>query len=267
VKHQELCDLNEGTCLTSDIGGCTQCNVGYFLASSECHTCHSSIRWCDECSQDGSECFLCADGWRTSDSGDSCIPDCPQDNCQVCQVCEADSQSCLKCASNFQLNGVGDCECNHLEFLSEEGSYPHCESCALHHHNCLTCGDGSECILCEAGYEIEDGECKSVHGCLEFEDRTCTRCETNMRLDWDGNCVCLDGMTFENGACQCSIGSFLKGSICEPCDQGCAACDSNGCVECDEKVFCDLSCDIYDYTSGDAHHCVESCPAHSYQSD
>nr|XP_004550004.2 proprotein convertase subtilisin/kexin type 5 [Maylandia zebra] len=247
---------------------CLKCNASYYVSDGSCvklecgegevedpdyDDCMACEQGCKKCVlYNPRHCLSCIEGFYNFQDG--CYKNCPaktysveeemtcipcDDNCVSC-----DEHECYWCESDlFLLEGKCVSEC--LDgFYGDEDSN-NCEEC---HSDCVTCSgpEDEDCLLCEEGKALENGECVSDHevcpiktflsdgecedchpsceSCTGPEKNQCTKCAKGRFLTTQQTCVlkCPGGF----------IASQLSG-VCEACPAGCLQCvDAQHCIRC-----------------------------------
>ena len=229
--HDGECSTPTG-CLNSFSNICTACDESLLLVNNTCVAC--PVEHCDRCTN--TTCLKCADAYRADADGTACLPvvdpvvfsmsevelkcvagaspisgrceTCGGDECVACTAA-----GCSVCTASMQ-DGAGGCVRPENSAVVVHRSVVSCADGAFHDGTgCTLCADrfGPACTQCTAE------ACLACSGGVSHGD-TCYSCETHQ------------------GVCTCGPGQFLT-STCVDCDEGCAACDADGCAVCDEGLF------------------------------
>jgi hypothetical protein len=113
--------------------------------------------------------------------------------------------------------------------MKEDGK---CHECLP---GCKKC-DKNGCIECDGeGKVAKDGVCICDKSYYEDLDHNCKKCDSSCATcNVKGKCTtCLDSNAiFSDGVCICKNSFLTETGKCFTCDQGCKACDENGCLAC-----------------------------------
>lgn len=160
-------------------------------------------------------------------------------------VCGSDPNTCQSCNTNFVLQNNKCVKCGCANGTCKQGDPTKCDTCnkgyvkdstgkcVQQSCNCTfgTCATGSDtCDKCNAGYHLDDGECKEITSCI---------CEA------DGK----------------QVGDPMTGGDCTP-DSNDPTKSTTPCCDTDKKNIC-FNCDQGEdqYILDDNHQCVDRCPA------
>uniref|UniRef100_A0AAX7TAM9 P/Homo B domain-containing protein n=1 Tax=Astatotilapia calliptera TaxID=8154 RepID=A0AAX7TAM9_ASTCA len=164
---------------------CLKCNASYYVSDGSCvklecgegevedpdyDDCMACEQGCKKCVlYNPRHCLSCIEGFYNFQDG--CYKNCPaktysveeemtcipcDDNCVSC-----DEHECYWCESDlFLLEGKCVSECPDGFYGDEDSN--NCEEC---HSDCVTCSgpEDEDCLLCEEGKALENGECVSDH--------------------------------------------------------------------------------------------------------
>jgi len=130
--------------LNDDLSECSLCWQGFYLDNlSTCASCNTSIIGCNNCSNDGSNCY-CSDGYYINDS--------------TCVSCEESFSNCESCSNGSQCDV---CDNGYFEINGT------CESCQDQFSNCQSCNPDN-CTYCMSGYYINNNTCVPNNFALTF---------------------------------------------------------------------------------------------------
>uniref|UniRef100_A0A3P8N849 P/Homo B domain-containing protein n=1 Tax=Astatotilapia calliptera TaxID=8154 RepID=A0A3P8N849_ASTCA len=254
---------------------CLKCNASYYVSDGSCvklecgegevedpdyDDCMACEQGCKKCVlYNPRHCLSCIEGFYNFQDG--CYKNCPaktysveeemtcipcDDNCVSC-----DEHECYWCESDlFLLEGKCVSECPDGFYGDEDSN--NCEEC---HSDCVTCSgpEDEDCLLCEEGKALENGECVSDHEVcpiktfLSGETNTCIplihlscedchpSCESCAGPEKNQCTKCAKGLSLQTCVLKCPggfIASQLSG-VCEACPAGCLQCvGAQHCIRC-----------------------------------
>lgn len=202
----------------------------------------------------------------------------------LCERCEKDEDCicpgklkispdgrCVLCAKNEdclvgeQCYDAGTLKSRCDGFVCEENEYAtdhECKLCSDGVPHCKACFSATACTDCEDGYALRGGKCMTCDEALN--DPNCSLCKETACQD------CKVGYTLQDGRCKpvvCPEKTFLKGSDCLPCEDGCQRCTSEKrCLECStgfefyQGVCKQIPCAEGFYLNGDfCEPCIDFC--------
>jgi len=110
---------------------------------------------------------------------------------------------------------------------------------------CLECSNSRNCILCDSGFFLENGQCYECEamweGCDMCTKRGCLQCVDGFYLDGgickscSGVTGCKEGSCTSSGCTECLEGFYLDGKQCKECNKALP-----GCKECNSDTECTL---------------------------
>uniref|UniRef100_A0A3Q4GEQ2 Proprotein convertase subtilisin/kexin type 5-like n=1 Tax=Neolamprologus brichardi TaxID=32507 RepID=A0A3Q4GEQ2_NEOBR len=246
---------------------CLKCNSSYYVSDGSCvklecgegevedpdyDDCMACEQGCKKCVlYNPRHCLSCIEGFYNFQDG--CYKNCPaktysveeemtcvpcDDNCVSC-----DEHECYWCEkATFFLSSEGKCisECPDGFYGDEDSN--NCEEC---HSDCVTCSgpEDEDCLLCEEGKALENGECVSDHEVCPIKtflsDGECEDCHPSCEScagPEKNQCTkCAKGLSLQTCVLKCPggfIASQLSG-VCEACPAGCLQCvDVQHCIRC-----------------------------------
>jgi hypothetical protein len=134
--------------------------------------------------------------------------------------------------------------------------------------HCISCSSTTNCLECESGFRVDDGECVPDIGCYARDQYgRCVQCEAEFEFTDLFECNCKGGREFRQGRCQCLDDKIWNGQACVSCPVDCDRCTEQGeCLKCREGSRCDLKCpNFYDYEWYNG--CLNACPDNAYVSE
>ncbi|GAB1221030.1 hypothetical protein ENUP19_0062G0033 [Entamoeba nuttalli] len=179
--HYECIENDKKTCVSTEMGYCTECIAKHFIATSadgleqECTSCDIS---CDTCEKNNS-CLTCAKDYYLprNYTGNKVNSLCKQQS-EINMTCQAGTSGCEVCNDGYWINlddntqanctvcpsGCSKCQWSTNEqrviclLCDTEDQYVkngECFSCNELEH-CATCS-GDKCATCEDGYSLDAG--------------------------------------------------------------------------------------------------------------
>ena len=200
-KFNLTCIFEISSCKKYDINNtyCEECDEGYYLLDDDkfhCHnnsldkdkyftedngttfkSCDKAIINCENCN-DGNNCILCKEGYKTSFDNSSC-----DEIVSFCNKYNYNYEYCIECKDGYYLldNDKLNCHNESLEtdkyFTEDEGiSYKSCDKAI---NNCEKCNNGSKCILCKEGYKhsLDISSCNEIISSCKKYDINYEYCE------------------------------------------------------------------------------------------
>ena len=141
------------------------CSRNQYSDGISCFACHSS---CSTCFKDGSNgCLTCPAASALNYITNECVASCDHSKgkfynteTSVCANCSSGCKECLSSTfctlcdvqKGYRLENnqcVLFCDVSEGKYVNTEDHPPACESCE---GNCLSCSDGTTCIVCNEGY-------------------------------------------------------------------------------------------------------------------
>ena len=219
-------------CLNSSENICTECSESHLLVNNTCVGC--PVEHCHRCSK--TTCLKCGELYRANTDRTACLP--VQD-----PVVFAMSEVELKCVDVVSpIDGTNQA-CGQDECVAcTNASCSICSASMLEETGACVRPENSAVVVHQSVVSCADGAFHDGTGCTPCTDRyglTCTRCTAKACL------ACSGGMSHgdscyscetSGGVCACVHGQFFT-STCEGCGEGCAACDIDSCVVCDDGSF------------------------------
>ena len=227
------CQECENSLMVASNGLC-QCQKGSFMNSGACVPCKElcgaceAYEMCTNCTDSEANLvstevgFKCECGFGTYWDGHSCS-ECAEE----CLGCKSNWDDCIRCRDNNSEKGESGCRCKDGFFQSGVckpcGEF--CEEC-LNSSNCIRCQAGlviseGNCIeeianktveeVCALGYVLQEGNCeKCISPCLicVFSGYNCVNCIDNAVITQNLSCKCDEGFFFINETC--ILGLFLE---------------------------------------------------------
>jgi len=277
------CSSVYGACNKCDLTECSECSAGFDGVNGYCHQCSEIFGLlCSKCNGNG--CIECDEEAKLVNG--VCVDDCEQAFGEGCFECN--STSCLRARTGYFIAFGYSIKCTALPDQVQDkcmnssgsvvvrdvwsamqtrdndqsgesidvkfqGSY-YSVACKAMTDHCVQCGVSNShagCQLCEPGYVLVGGVCKSceeqVPGgeCKECSLTGCTACvgEGSMILG-NGLCAsCGDGFAYDKSSKSCVPCSSLFG-LCSHCTpRSCTVCQEPFAILVDNKC---LACkDIY----------------------
>ena len=198
---------------------CVTCKDNYYLNLTD-YLCYSSegkdnFNKCEKTDFDGIYCSECIEGYYLSNKDKKCS------NIKGCNILE-DENRCSECDNDFCLDiKTGKCE-DVIEIKDEDKKfYFRCNK---------TNAEGSECEICNPGYELKNGVCVDEEHCAEKDENgNCKKC-----LNDEDNSFCLNPTfgcveRFFDNCLQCD--DVLDFDKCNACIEGFELDLFNRCIE------------------------------------
>lgn len=201
---------------------------------------------CERCEND--EDCICPGKLKISPRG-LCVVCAKNDDCPVGKQCTDAGTMRARCA---------EFSCSDTEFATDH----ECVDCAKGVPHCRTCYNVSVCTACLDGYTLVGGKCMTCDEALN--DPNCVLCQ-------DMQCKgCKTGYYLKDARCEkvvCPLGTYLDGSECKPCPDGCRRCESAKiCRECKtgfefyQGVCKPIVCETGFFLHGDfCNPCIDFC--------
>ncbi|KAM3849392.1 proprotein convertase subtilisin/kexin type 5 [Diretmus argenteus] len=269
TTEQSCASCSDQCRLCTSSAHCLKCNASYYLSEGVCaklecgegevedpdyDDCMACEEGCRKCVlYNPRHCLSCTEGFYNFQDG--CYKNCPAKTYSVeedmaCVPCDdscvsCDEHECYWCETDLFLS-EGSCVtvCPH-GFYGDEDTHD-CEEC---HSACLTCTgpEDGDCVSCEEGKKLENGECVSDHELCsiktflsdEGECEDChPSCETCSGEEKEQCETCIRGRfltTQHTCVSKCPVGSFASrlSGVCENCPQGCVQCGgAQRCTRC-----------------------------------
>ncbi|XP_013861969.1 proprotein convertase subtilisin/kexin type 5 [Austrofundulus limnaeus] len=256
----EPCSENCHVCTSPN--HCLTCNSSYYVSDGVCmklecgegevedpdyEDCVPCEEGCRKCVlYNPRHCLSCTEGFYNFQDG--CYKTCPAKTYTVegemtCAPCDdscmsCDQHECYWCETDLFLS-EGKCVsvCPDGFYGNEESN--DCEEC---HLDCATCSgpEDSDCLSCDEGKELYDGECVSEGGDCPVrtflsDDGECedchSSCESCSGPEKNQCTICGKGRFLtaqQTCASKCPAGFFASrlSGVCEACPQGCLQCSS-----------------------------------------
>ncbi|ELP90009.1 protein serine/threonine kinase, putative [Entamoeba invadens IP1] len=286
----DICVEKGNECVKSTLSGCLQCATGYSINNSTCLQCSENCQTClstgcetclpnyllvnNQCvkgdCQDSTNniCSFCNNGYYKTGKEPICNK--CLDNCELCNTGETcskcsvgyilvNNKQCLKKspsvrlkAETTSLNNKCNVENEYGCLRCSEGYYATNSGCKPCQQNCSVCYNGVECMSCQMGFVLSNGNCgllKDLEGCsVPFTDGTgCGLCKSGYVFK-DKNCLkchesCQTCSKDENGCLSCSDNYFMNESHCLPTTSipNCILFGTHGCSICNNGYYVDLN--------------------------
>ncbi|CAD8192351.1 unnamed protein product [Paramecium pentaurelia] len=251
----QQCTIPCQTCYQSSTN-CQSCNdpIGMIVINSQCvckdgyfknslNICQQCTSPCLKCIDNENKCMSCITTYNYFSDSNTCKCLNGQyeinQSCQACQLpcstCELSASNCLSCIdSNQTLNGQNQCICNDgfVQIMT------HCEQCIS---PCVTCTQSTTfCQSCiDINHELINGTCTCKSGYLSLDSQVCLKCNSNCitcsnNIDYCDSCVDINKEINGLHQCICKQGFYFDPNytICQECDNSCAICDINMCLQC-----------------------------------
>ena len=277
-------DLN--AVVAGSAGTSCVCSVYYTSISNTCTRCASDCRTCSS----PEICKLCISNNALPSTPGTCI--CNQKfynetglthkySCKACNsqclTCST-AKYCKTCVADNTVIENGICKCKRGYYKSSDLSNQN--SCSLCNSTCETCEDGKKCLTCKVQNAIKgkafgcqcpdnsieiDGECfcnDFFNMTLQDQEPYCYKCHKTCQLcngTSASNCLsCIEGLSFNQGYCECPEQQYFNGTICKPCEDHCLKCTKN---KFNNGSIC-RSCEEGFYEENGV--CIKNCTARSY---
>ena len=234
---------SSGCVACSDQDTCTQCNNGYSLSSAAClSTIPNCLNYTTDSDTGVPICQNCVLGYGLSMTG-SCLP-CTTSNCVGCSFDVNYLETCIECQDTTSIAKNGIC----LSCSSVNATY---NTCSIVNGGVipLSCAGSNFLLgtLCEDCSNVVSGGQLGCNSCSVNSAFTCVSCKNTFYLNSSNVCSqCPSGCDVCSSAtvCNtCSMGYFMNGSSCSPCnftnETGCSACGSDGitCSACSSGFY------------------------------
>ena len=201
-SKRQCAPQNKKACITfeSQTNNCTECSVGYYLASESCL--RNTALNCKAYSITSNACESCLEGYYLNGSN------CERYTAQNCLTYNLTANECASCNFGYQIS------------TDKSSCIPSVKI------NCKTVDDNNNCATCPLGYYLIDGNCLPVglRNCaIPSENaRTCEECQFNFYKTSDNickpytakNCLSYKATTDECETCRDKI-FYLKNGSCE----------------------------------------------------
>ena len=267
--YDNKCTIVEN-CLKADYKfECEECQKYILLNDSKCVTIDaweiSKFSNCKKTDRTGVYCAECKENYYLNQKNNFCVLNIYMKNFKNCAKSDISGEYCEECQNGFYL-GTEDkiCTSTYGCASSENGVCQKCKYsfCLNGDNRCVsntnyqkpvyykckkTNNVDSECVLCEDGYFLENGQCFDTLNCKLRPFGNCVECKNHFCLSNVYGCLNTNVDNCErcdsddiNQCTGCKSGYRLDEAknVCVKCKEGCATCSNdNNCGYCDEGYF------------------------------